>query len=138
MLVDPLFQEASACRAKGLDAARLDLSGHLLLARSLGSLRCRDAAVLRQAHSGHHTRKCQQPTIFNPPIAPMLRLIGFEDIREVELWQPIKIKDIEIVPIPFHGEQDEPGAEIDHYTYVAAFEWPKSLRRRRRIPRHIW
>ena len=48
----------------------------------------------------------------------MLRLIGFEDIREVELWQPIKIKDIEIVPIPFHGEQDEPGAEIDHYTYV--------------------
>jgi hypothetical protein len=20
--------------------------------------------------------------------------------------------------VPFHGEQDEPGAEIDHYTYV--------------------
>jgi hypothetical protein len=48
----------------------------------------------------------------------MLKLIGYDDIREVELWQPLQIKDIEIVPVPFHGEQDEPEVEIDHYTYV--------------------
>jgi hypothetical protein len=48
----------------------------------------------------------------------MLRLLGFDDIREVELWKRIQIDDIEIVPVPFHGEQDEPDAEIDHYTYV--------------------
>ncbi len=59
-----------------------------------------------------------RPSAFNPPIAPVLRSLGFADIREVKLWEPVQIDDIEIVPVPFHGEEDEPGAEIDHYTYV--------------------
>jgi hypothetical protein len=48
----------------------------------------------------------------------MLRLLGFADIREVGSWESVRIGDIEVVTVPFHGEQDEPGAEIDHYTYV--------------------
>jgi L-ascorbate metabolism protein UlaG (beta-lactamase superfamily) len=62
-----------------------------------------------------HVRK---PTAFNPPIVPALRTLGFRDIREVEMWSPVRVADIEIVPVPFFGEQDEPGAEIDHFTYV--------------------
>lgn len=60
----------------------------------------------------------RRPTAFNPPMAEPLKRLGFTDIREVELWTPIRIDDIEVIPVPFHGEQDEPGAEIDHYTYV--------------------
>ncbi len=60
----------------------------------------------------------RRPSGFNPPIADSLRRIGFTDIRELRLWTPVRIDDIEIVPVPFHGEQDEPGAEIDHYTYL--------------------
>jgi L-ascorbate metabolism protein UlaG (beta-lactamase superfamily) len=59
-----------------------------------------------------------QPTAFNPPIAPVLRQLGFVDIRELDPWQRVKFGDIEMILVPFHGEQDEPGAEIDHYTYV--------------------
>ncbi len=59
-----------------------------------------------------------RPTAFNPPMVGMLEALGFEDIREVDHWSPVSFGDIEIIPTPFHGEQDEPGAEIDHYTYV--------------------
>ena len=62
--------------------------------------------------------KVPRPSALNPPIAIMLKRLGFTDIREVEVWEPVTVGDIEIVPAPFHGEPDEPGAEIDHYTYV--------------------
>lgn len=62
--------------------------------------------------------RIRRPTAFNPPIAPLLDRLGFKDIREVEPWAPIRVDDIEVLPVPFHGEQDEPGAEVDHFTYV--------------------
>ncbi|MDA1314110.1 MAG: MBL fold metallo-hydrolase [Acidobacteria bacterium] len=62
--------------------------------------------------------KVIRPTAFDPPIAEPLRLLGFTDVREAEHWSPIRLGDIEFIPVPFHGEQDEPEAEIDHYTYV--------------------
>ncbi|HEX3409843.1 MAG TPA: MBL fold metallo-hydrolase [Candidatus Binataceae bacterium] len=62
--------------------------------------------------------KVSRPTALNPPMVPMLRRLGFTDIREVSVWEPVTIGDIEIVPAPFYGEADEPGAEIDHFTYV--------------------
>jgi L-ascorbate metabolism protein UlaG (beta-lactamase superfamily) len=62
--------------------------------------------------------KVPHPSALNPPITAMLERLGFSDIREVEIWKPVMVGDIEIVPAPFHGEPDEPGAEIDHYTYV--------------------
>jgi L-ascorbate metabolism protein UlaG (beta-lactamase superfamily) len=115
VLLDPLFR--ARLPRKGLDAARLDLAA--ICCSHAHWDHCDVATLLLfDKRTPVIIPKVRQPTIFNPPIAPMLKLIGFEDIREVELWQPIKLKDIEIVPIPFHGEQDEPGAEIDHYTYV--------------------
>ena len=62
--------------------------------------------------------KVNRPTAFNPPMLEPLKLMGFTDIREAEHWNPIKLGDIEFIPVPFHGEQDEPEAEIDHFTYV--------------------
>ena len=38
------------------------------------------------------------------------------------MWEPFVAGDVEVIPVPFHGEQDEPGAEIDHYTYVLRAE----------------
>jgi Predicted Zn-dependent hydrolases of the beta-lactamase fold len=66
--------------------------------------------------------KVLQPTVFNPPIVEAMRLLGFKNIREVNLWEPVQIEDIELIPVPFHGEQDEPEAIIDHYTYVLKTE----------------
>ncbi len=40
----------------------------------------------------------------------------------MNLWEPFPINDVELVPVPFHGEQDEPDAEIDHFTYVLKTE----------------
>jgi len=59
-----------------------------------------------------------EPSMLNPPMAGALRRLGFTDVREVRPWEPVRIADIEIVPVPFHGEQDEIGFEMDHYTYV--------------------
>jgi L-ascorbate metabolism protein UlaG (beta-lactamase superfamily) len=60
----------------------------------------------------------KQPTAFNPPIIEAMKMLGFCNFKEVELWKPIQIEDIELVLVPFHGEQDEPNAVIDHFTYV--------------------
>jgi L-ascorbate metabolism protein UlaG (beta-lactamase superfamily) len=62
--------------------------------------------------------KVSRPSALNPPMVSLLQRLGFSDIREVKIWEPVTVGDIEIVPAPFHGEPDEPGAEIDHYTYV--------------------
>ena len=59
-----------------------------------------------------------EPSMLNPPMAGALRRLGFTDVREVRPWEPVQIADIEIVPVPFRGEQDELGFEMDHYTYV--------------------
>jgi L-ascorbate metabolism protein UlaG (beta-lactamase superfamily) len=60
----------------------------------------------------------RRPSAHNPPMVPLLERLGFTDIREVGVWEPLRFGDIEIVPAPFHGEADEPGAEIDHFTCV--------------------
>jgi L-ascorbate metabolism protein UlaG (beta-lactamase superfamily) len=62
--------------------------------------------------------KVREPSALSPPMVDALARIGFTDVREVEPWVPVRIDDIEVVPIPFHGEQDEPDFEMDHYTYV--------------------
>ena len=62
--------------------------------------------------------EAHEPSMLNPPMAPALRALGFTDVREVKAWEPVQIEDIEIIAVPFHGEQDEPDFEMDHYTYV--------------------
>jgi len=66
--------------------------------------------------------KVKNPTVFNPPIVEAMRAIGFKNFREVDLWQPLQVEDVELIPVPFHGEQDEPDAKIDHFTYVLRTE----------------
>jgi len=60
----------------------------------------------------------REPSVLNPPMADALRRLGFTDVREVQAWVPVRIDDIEIIPVPFRGEQDELDFEMDHYTYV--------------------
>ena len=121
VLVDPLLRGQLGLSSRGFDAARLEL-GAICCSHSHWD-HCDVASLLLiDKRIPVIVPKVKRPTIFNPPIVPMLKLIGFEDIREAELWRPIRIKDIEIVPVPFHGEQDEPDAEIDHYTYVLRTE----------------
>jgi L-ascorbate metabolism protein UlaG (beta-lactamase superfamily) len=48
----------------------------------------------------------------------VLRRLGFQNIRELDPWESVKFGDVEMILIPFHGEQDERDAVIDHYTYV--------------------
>jgi L-ascorbate metabolism protein UlaG (beta-lactamase superfamily) len=60
----------------------------------------------------------REPSVLNPPMAEALRRLGFTDVRQVEPWMPVRIDDLEIIPIPFRGEQDELDFEMDHYTYV--------------------
>ena len=62
--------------------------------------------------------KIRRPSALNPPMVPMLERLGFTKIREIGLWEPVMAGEIEIVAAPFYGEPDEPGAEIDHYTYI--------------------
>ena len=59
-----------------------------------------------------------RPSVFNPPVESVVRSLGFTEVRAVGPGEPVAIGDVEVVPVPFHGEQDEPGVEIDHFTYV--------------------
>jgi hypothetical protein len=36
----------------------------------------------------------------------------------VDPWESQQLGDVEMIAVPFHGEQDEPDTTIDHYTYV--------------------
>jgi L-ascorbate metabolism protein UlaG (beta-lactamase superfamily) len=63
--------------------------------------------------------RVRHPSVFNPPMVGVLALLGFTDVREVDPGDRVHIGDIEIVALPFYGEQDEPGEEIDHFTYLA-------------------
>ena len=62
--------------------------------------------------------RVRRPTALNPPLASMFYRLGFRDVRELDPWQRTTVGGIEIVAVPFHGEQDEPGEEFDHFTYV--------------------
>jgi L-ascorbate metabolism protein UlaG (beta-lactamase superfamily) len=66
--------------------------------------------------------KLIQPTAFNPPMVNALQLLGFTDIREIAIWESLRFEDIDLIAAPFHGEQDEPDARIDHFTYVLKSE----------------
>lgn len=121
LLVDPLLRVDLGTPERALDLTRLDL----------------DAIVCSHAHWDHCDLqtlllldkripiiipRIVRPTAFNPPIAAALARLGFRDIREADAWTPLRVGDFEIVPVPFHGEQDEPGIEIDHFTYVIRTE----------------
>jgi len=117
VLTDPLLFGRRGVQKAAFDLPRLDL-GAICCSHSHWDHCDISTLLLFDKSTPIFIPKIQRPTIFNPPIASALKLIGFTDIREIDLWRPIQIEDVEFVPAPFHGEQDEPEAKIDHYTYV--------------------
>ena len=117
VLVDPILRRAFDAPAEAFDAIGLPL----------------DAIVCSHAHWDHCDLQTllwvdkrtpilvprhRRSTAFNPPMATALARLGFRDVREVDHWEPVRVSDFEIIPVPFRGEQDEPEADIDHFTYV--------------------
>ncbi|MGH7822861.1 MAG: MBL fold metallo-hydrolase, partial [Candidatus Binatia bacterium] len=121
LLVDPVLRLDQGLRAEAFDVVRLRLDAILC---SHGHWDHCDLQTLSwfDKDTPILVPRNRRPTVFNPPIAPALARLGFTDVREVDHWQPIRVGDFEVVPVPFHGEQDEPGEEIDHYTYVIRTE----------------
>jgi L-ascorbate metabolism protein UlaG (beta-lactamase superfamily) len=117
VLTDPLFRVSLGITPIAFEAMRLKL-GAIFCTHSHWD-HCDLATLL---HFDKRTPivipRVHRPTAFNPPMVQALQWLGFTDIRELDVWDTIKIGDIEMVAVPFHGEQDEPDAEIDHYTYV--------------------
>ena len=117
VLLDPLLQPGSPHAASAADVTRLKLSAICCSHHHWDH--CDFGTLLRFDKSTpvivpHVSR----PSALNPPVAEAVRTLGFTDVREARIWEKIQIGDIELIPTPFHGEEDEPGLEIDHYTYV--------------------
>jgi len=117
VLTDPLLRNLLRSPGRAFDVTRLDLTA-ICCTHSHWD-HC-DVETLLRFDKGIPiiVPRVHQATAFNPPIAPVLRRLGFRDIRELDSWQSQQLGDLELILVPFHGEQDEPGAVIDHYTYV--------------------
>jgi L-ascorbate metabolism protein UlaG (beta-lactamase superfamily) len=116
ILTDPLLRTAYS-PAKAFDVARLDLNA--ICCTHAHWDHCNIETLLRfDKRIPIVIPRVHRATAFNPPMAPVLRRLGFQDLRELDPWESLQLGDVEMVLVPFHGEQDEPGAKIDHYTYV--------------------
>ena len=117
ILTDPLLRNLLRSPNRAFDLTRLDLTA-ICCTHSHWD-HCDVETLLRfDKQIPIIIPRVHQATAFNPPIVPVLRRLGFRDIRELDPWQSQQLGDVELILIPFHGEQDEPGAVIDHYTYV--------------------
>jgi L-ascorbate metabolism protein UlaG (beta-lactamase superfamily) len=117
ILTDPLLRVEYGPPAKAFDVSRLDLNA--ICCTHAHWDHCDIETLLRfDQRIPIIIPRVHQATAFNPPIAPVLRRLGFHDVRELDPWETQQLGDVEMILVPFHGEQDEPGAEIDHYTYV--------------------
>lgn len=117
ILTDPVLRVEGGTPAHAFDVTRLNLSA--ICCTHAHWDHCDVETLLRfDKTTPVIIPRIHRPTIFNPPIVPMLKRLGFQDVREFEPWDSVRFGDVEMILVPFHGEQDEPGAEIDHYTYV--------------------
>jgi len=117
VLTDPLIRARLGSSRIAFDAARLKL-GAVFCSHSHWD-HCDITTLFNfDKRTPIVVPRVRKPSAFNPPILPMLDRLGFTDVREIDVWDRMRIGDIEVGAVPFHGEQDEPGAEIDHYTYV--------------------
>lgn len=62
--------------------------------------------------------RVESETYYNPALAPLLRSLGFTNVREVTLWKPERIGDITFTPVPFFGEWFGPGSQFDAFCYL--------------------
>jgi L-ascorbate metabolism protein UlaG (beta-lactamase superfamily) len=49
--------------------------------------------------------RMERETILTVAMAERLRELGFTDVVELDWWQSVRVGDIEVVALPFHGEQ---------------------------------
>lgn len=117
VITDPLLRPGLGAPRAALDAVRLPLTAICLTHAHWDHCDVQSLLMFDKATPVVIPR-VYKPTIFNPPMVPVLRLLGFSDIREADPWDRLQLGDVEMTLVPFHGEQDEPDAEIDHYTYV--------------------
>ena len=126
IMVDPCFILAEQqLSASGRDRRRFDAKF-----RQLDQV---SAVLLTHAHWDHahlptlfrfrrdipiFVPKVTHETYYNPALAPLLRSLGFTDVREVTLWKPERIGDVAFTPIPFFGEWFGPGSHFDAFCYV--------------------
>lgn len=62
--------------------------------------------------------KVTEETYYNPALAPLLRSLGFTNVREVTMWKPERIGDVTFTPVPFFGEWFGPGSHFDAFCYL--------------------
>jgi L-ascorbate metabolism protein UlaG (beta-lactamase superfamily) len=117
VLVDPFLLARFGQPRAVFDCARMPLDG-IFLSHSHWDHCNLQTLVLLDKKIPVHIPALRRASAFNPPIAPMLRLLGFTDIRQMRHWEAVRCGDIEVVATPFFGEADEPDEEIDHFTYV--------------------
>ena len=121
VLCDPLIRVELGAPPRVFDVMAMDL-GAICLTHSHWD-HCDVMSLLRFDKSIPVViPRVHRPTAFNPPMVSVLRMIGFTNIVELDPWETTTIGDVEMIAVPFHGEQDEPDAEIDHYTYVLRTE----------------
>jgi L-ascorbate metabolism protein UlaG (beta-lactamase superfamily) len=117
ILTDPLLRNELGSPRRAFDVTRLDLTA--ICCTHAHWDHCELATLLRfDKRTPVIIPRVRAATAFNPPIAPVLRRLGFQDVRELEPWDRQQLGDVEMILVPFHGEQDEPDAVIDHYTYI--------------------
>jgi L-ascorbate metabolism protein UlaG (beta-lactamase superfamily) len=85
----------------------------------------------------HHWDHCHAPTLArysrnvpvyvpkvsrespnNPSVANLVRALGFTNVRETELWKPVRVGATTVHPVPFRGEWFGPGSRFDGYCYL--------------------
>jgi L-ascorbate metabolism protein UlaG (beta-lactamase superfamily) len=125
IMVDPCFLLSGNLTTSSRDRRRFDAK-----CRQLDGV---SAVLITHAHWDHahlptllrfrrdipiFVPKVTKETYYNPALAPLLRSLGFTDVREVTLWKPERIGDATFTPIPFFGEWFGPGSSFDAFCYL--------------------
>ncbi len=108
VVVDPWFAPADPADPPGYAPLQL---------RDLGPI---DAVAITHSHPDHFvpatllqfppsTRiivpRLERETILTVAMAERCRQLGFTDVVELDWWESVRVGDIEVVALPFHGEQ---------------------------------
>jgi L-ascorbate metabolism protein UlaG (beta-lactamase superfamily) len=115
VIVDPWLVPGDASHPAGYAPLQL---------RDLGPL---DAALITHSHPDHFAPgtllqlprnttmivpRVERETILAVAMAQRLRELGFTDIVELGWWERTQVGDVEVVALPFHGEQATDGEQL--------------------------